>query len=86
MALEPELTCKELVELVTEYLENTLAPAERARFDTHLAVCPGCTSYLDQMRKTLQSLGSLSEETFPTAARDRLLDVFRQWKQRDVVE
>ena len=86
MALEPELTCKELVELVTEYLENTLAPAERTRFDTHLATCPGCTSYLDQMRKTLQSLGSLSEEAFPAEARDRLLDVFRQWKQRDVVE
>jgi anti-sigma factor RsiW len=86
MALEPEMTCKELVELVTEYTEDALTPVDRARFDAHLAVCPGCRTYLDQMQSTIHSLGFLPEESLTADARDQLLAAFRQWKGRDTVE
>ncbi len=75
------LTCQELVELVTDYLEQTLAPAERARFEEHLAGCPGCQAYLGQMRQTLTLLGTLSEDAIEPAARDQLLRTFRHWKR-----
>jgi anti-sigma factor RsiW len=81
MALEPELTCKELVELVTDYLEDALSPRDRARFEAHLAICSGCRAYLDQMQTTIDSLGSLPEESLTSEARDQLLATFRQWKR-----
>ena len=75
-----EMTCQELVELVTEYLEDTLAPSERLRFDAHLRTCPGCTAYIEQMRTTIRVLGKLSEESVSEAARRELLATFRTWK------
>ena len=77
-----DLACKELVELVTDYLEGTLAPAERARFDTHLGKCDGCQTYLEQMRQTIAALGVLEEETVPEDAKNVLLETFRGWKKR----
>jgi anti-sigma factor RsiW len=71
------LACKELVELVTDYLEGRLPDAERARVDAHLAGCDGCSAYLDQMRLALRALGSIPEETISAAARERLLVAFR---------
>jgi predicted anti-sigma-YlaC factor YlaD len=76
-----DLTCQELVELVTDYLEGSLSAQERARFDEHLAMCTGCRNYLAQMRRTISSLGQLSEESIPAQARDDLLGVFRNWKK-----
>jgi anti-sigma factor RsiW len=80
MSQERALTCQELVELVTAYLEQVLPPAERARFDAHVAGCPGCATYVDQMRETIQLLGTLTEEDLSPVARDQLLGVFRAWK------
>jgi anti-sigma factor RsiW len=74
------MTCQELVELVTEYLEGTLAPAERGRFEAHLRVCDGCTTYLEQMRQLIGALGRLTEESIPEDAKQTLLDAFRDWK------
>jgi len=76
-----DLTCKELVELVTEYFEDTLPPADRARFEQHLARCEGCTNYLDQMRRTIDMLGKLTEESIAPQAREELLQIFRDWKK-----
>jgi anti-sigma factor RsiW len=73
------LTCQELVELVTEYLEGTLAPADRERFEAHLRECDGCTGYLEQMRQLVAALGRLTEETIPEDAKQTLLDAFRDW-------
>jgi anti-sigma factor RsiW len=75
-----ELSCKELVELLTEYLEGTLPPADRLRFDEHLAICPGCRVYLDQMRTTIRTLGQLREESIPSQTKEGLLRAFRDWK------
>jgi len=76
-----DLNCKELVELVTEYFEDTLPPADRARFEQHLARCEGCTNYLDQMRRTIDMLGKLTEESIAPQAREELLQIFRDWKK-----
>lgn len=75
------MTCRELVELVTEYLEATLPAPERTRFDAHLADCPYCATYLEQMWQTICVVGTLREEHVPAAAKDDLLRVFRDWKQ-----
>jgi anti-sigma factor RsiW len=74
-------TCREMVELVTEYLEGAMPPRERAIFEAHLAVCPGCTAYLAQMRQTISLTGKLTEESLSPQARDDLMDVFRNWKK-----
>jgi anti-sigma factor RsiW len=76
-----EMTCQELVELVTDYFEGTLPACDRARFERHIAGCPYCTTYLDQMRITIRVLGRLPEETVSPTARDELLGAFRDWKR-----
>jgi anti-sigma factor RsiW len=75
-----ELTCKELVEIVTDYLEDRLPPAERLRFDQHLLGCEGCLNYLDQIRETIRVVGRLGEDSIPAPVRERLLRAFRDWK------
>ena len=76
-----QLTCLELVELCTAYLEDALPPDERARFENHLAACPHCRLYLEQMRHTIRALGRLTEELIAPPARDELLAAFREWKK-----
>jgi anti-sigma factor RsiW len=73
----PEMPCRELVELVTEYLEDRLPPADRARFEAHLAACEACRAFLDQFRQTIRSLGRLPEEALSPEARAALLAAFR---------
>jgi anti-sigma factor RsiW len=73
------LTCKEIVELVTEYVEETLPVDMRTRFDQHLSVCQPCVTYVDQMRQTIATLGRLPEESVPQVALDTLLEHFRRW-------
>jgi anti-sigma factor RsiW len=73
------LTCKELVELVTDYLEGTLPASQRRRFDEHIRACVGCTTYVDQIRATIAIAGRLDEDALEPAARDALLVAFRNW-------
>ena len=75
------MRCKELVELVTDYFENTLPAEERLRFEEHLTVCHGCVNYVEQMRATVDAVGVLREESIPQDARDALLKAFRDWKR-----
>jgi anti-sigma factor RsiW len=75
-----ELTCAELVELVTEYLEGALPAAEVERFEEHLVYCGPCTAYLQQMRATVQAAGALREEDLEPAVADDLLTAFRGWR------
>jgi len=77
-----DLECRELVELVTDYLEGALAPDERVQFELHLAVCDGCTAYLRQLRATLRWACRPIERSLPEGVRNRLLDAFRDWKRR----
>jgi predicted anti-sigma-YlaC factor YlaD len=75
------LTCQELVELVSDYIENRLPLEERVRFEEHVAVCGPCRTYLQQMRQTIRLSGELTEETISPSARDALLEAFRGWKR-----
>jgi anti-sigma factor RsiW len=74
------MTCRELVELVTDYLEGTLPDRDRCRFEKHLEECPYCVGYLEQMRRTIRMLGRLPEESLSDRARETLLTAFRGWK------
>ena len=75
------MTCIELVELVTEYLEGSMPAEQRARFEEHVSRCDGCTTYLEQFRMTIRLTGMLSEEQVAPDARETLLGVFRDWRE-----
>jgi anti-sigma factor RsiW len=75
------MTCAEFVELVTAYLEGTLSDDQRRAFDEHLALCPGCDTYLEQFRTTIGLLGELPEESLSSPAREQLLDAFAAWRR-----
>ena len=74
------MTCREFVELVTDYFEDALSPADRARFEAHISGCDGCTMYLRQMREMLDLLGELPTESISPQAEAELLATFRDWK------
>jgi len=75
-----DMACRELVEVVTDYLEGALGAVDRARFEAHLADCGGCRDYLDQMRRTIQAVGRIDAERLPAELRDGLLASFRDWR------
>ena len=77
----PEMPCRELVELVTDYLEDRLSPIDRARFEAHLTECEACRTYLEQFRQTIRVLGRLPEESLSPEAREALLTAFRGWSR-----
>jgi anti-sigma factor RsiW len=73
------LSCRELVELVSDYLEGALAPDEHSRFEAHVAGCVNCAAYLRQMRETLALLGTLPADALSREAEDELRVAFRDW-------
>jgi len=79
--MEREMTCKELVELVTDYLEGTLPDEVKRQMDHHLSGCDGCTNYLEQMRQTIRLTGHVREENMTPGQREDLLRLFRDWKK-----
>jgi anti-sigma factor RsiW len=74
------LSCRELVELVSDYLEGALAPHVHSRFEAHVANCEHCAAYLRQMRETLALLGTLPADALSRDAEDELRVAFREWK------
>jgi anti-sigma factor RsiW len=81
MRLDRELTCAQLVELVTDYLEQRMSADDTERFEEHLAFCDGCSTYLDQMRATIAATGRLRETDLPPELEERFLDAFRGWSE-----
>ena len=80
MRSQQALTCIELVELVTDYLEDALPAPERARFEAHLGECEGCVAYVEQIRETIVLTGRLRDEDISPEALGPLLDAFRAWR------
>jgi len=76
---EQGLTCHEMVEIITDYLEGALPAEDRRRVEEHLAICPGCANYLEQMRETIRLTGLLTEEQIPEEQKQELLEAFRDW-------
>jgi anti-sigma factor RsiW len=60
-ATADEVTCRELVELVTDYLEGALPPRTLSHVEEHLVICDPCAAYVEQMRTTIAWLGELRE-------------------------
>lgn len=77
-----EITCKELVEVVTDYLEGRMPADRRLLLEEHVAFCSWCRTYLDQMRQTIRITGTLTEDDLSPEARDALLETFRDWNAR----
>lgn len=80
MTDNPDLACAEIVELVTAYLDGSLDPDTRARFDEHLLDCEGCQNYLQQFRTTVTTLGRVGPDELDPAFRAKLIDAFRGWR------
>ena len=76
-----DLTCKELVELVTDYLEGALPVGDRLDFERHLVWCSWCRDYVDQVRMTIELTGVPEDTEPPFPLREQLLDAFRDWKR-----
>lgn len=76
-----ELTCQELVELVTAYREGSLPSDQRERFDAHLTVCPPCERYVEQLELTIRALGGLDERVEQAPDTQELLRIFSAWKK-----
>ena len=75
-----QLSCQELVELVTDYLESALSEEEAVRFESHIGRCDGCQAYLEQIRQTVALSGRLSAGVLSPEAERALLDAFRDWR------
>ncbi len=71
------MSCQEVVELVTDYIEGVLGDDTRARFEHHVDLCPGCEVYLRQMEETALRLGAIPPESLSPEAQSTLLDAFR---------
>lgn len=75
------MTCREVVELMTDYLEGALSTRDRSRFEDHLAGCNGCKAYLAEMRTTLRILGTLPDEPVSEPLKAELMKAFRDWRK-----
>lgn len=74
------LMCRQVVELITEYLEGALDNVDRQRLEAHLADCPHCTEYLRQFRLTIDAMGRIEPEELDDEARTDLVDLYRRWR------
>ncbi|HEU0025022.1 MAG TPA: zf-HC2 domain-containing protein [Thermoleophilaceae bacterium] len=80
MSTHEEMTCRELVEVVSDYLDGTLPEHDRVHLEKHLGECPYCVTYIEQMRQTIETLGELREESIAPETREELLAAFRGWR------
>jgi anti-sigma factor RsiW len=78
-----ELVCQQMVELITDYLEDALSRAQRRRFEAHLAGCEHCTEYLEQMRATIRLTGRLRSEDLSPEMRQEFGALYRRWRSEE---
>jgi hypothetical protein len=80
MKLDRDISCSEIVELVTEYVEGGLSTEDRDRFEEHIAFCTPCLTYLDQMRQTVAGIGAIDPDELSPGLQASLVEAFRDWK------
>jgi predicted anti-sigma-YlaC factor YlaD len=75
------MTCRDLTELITDYLEERMTFAERIRFQLHLGMCRHCRAYLKQMKGLIEKLGALPQPLPPPPAdvQAELVERFRNF-------
>ena len=81
MPINETLSCQEVVELITDYLENALLAEMRKQLEEHVAQCPDCETYIKQIQQTISRLHQLAKQQVSPATRRELLQFFRSWKQ-----
>jgi anti-sigma factor RsiW len=74
------VSCQEVVELVTDYLDGALSPEEAGLFEQHINFCEGCVWYVEQIRMTVEAVGEITEEDLSPEAKDKLMGTFRDWR------
>jgi anti-sigma factor RsiW len=74
-----DMTCQQAIELMTDYLEGVLSPAQRRRFEAHLASCPDCPEYLAQIRAIITLAGSVTPDDLTPHMRNELISLYRRW-------
>jgi anti-sigma factor RsiW len=79
------ITCQQLTEVLTDYLEGVMPVEDRVRFEAHLAICDGCVNYVTQMRQTIEAARALHPAHLEATAPDDLLDAFRAWQRGEPV-
>jgi anti-sigma factor RsiW len=79
MSIDDVIVCRELVELLTDYLEGAIPANDRAVIDAHLSTCEGCTRALDQLRRTIRAAGALTPDDVPQDQRQALREAFKEW-------
>jgi predicted anti-sigma-YlaC factor YlaD len=75
-----EIPCREVVEMVTDYLEGALSRRERRRIEHHLAGCQHCSAYLEQMRQTLRLTGRLVADDLSPEMQREFGEIYRLWQ------
>jgi anti-sigma factor RsiW len=75
------LVCRQAVELLTDYLEGALSRRDRVRLEAHLADCEHCSTYLEQLRTTIDALGHVEPETLTPEAQDDLVRLYQRWRE-----
>jgi anti-sigma factor RsiW len=78
-----DVTCREIVEAITDYLEGAMNPDDRERFERHLGACAGCTRALEQFRATIEVTGRLTEDRVDATQRAASLQLFTRWRSDD---
>jgi anti-sigma factor RsiW len=81
MNFQEDITCREIVQLVTDYLDGALPPEQVEAFEMHLCYCDGCVNYLDQLRETIRLSGRLTEDSLPPELQEELVAAFRGLKR-----
>ena len=81
MSTKDELSCQQVMELITDYLENALLPEMRKLLEEHVAECPDCENYFEQMQLTIDMLHQVARESVFPATKQELLQLFRDWKK-----
>ena len=76
------ISCQEVVEFVTDYLEAAMSPEDVERFEYHLSLCDGCVFYVDQIRMTIAAVGRIGEDDVPPEIRADLVAAFRDFKRQ----
>jgi anti-sigma factor RsiW len=74
------MNCRQVVELMTDYIEGALSSRDRTRFEEHIAGCDGCRAYLAELQTTRRILGRLADEPVPASVEKDLLETFRTWR------
>jgi anti-sigma factor RsiW len=81
LGLRPkDIVCQQAVELVTDYLDGALSRRDRRRFEAHIRACANCAAYVEQIRITIESTGSIEPDDLTPEATAELTELYRRWR------